>query len=363
MDIVATAGAVENAKLLAEGQVQAALLQGGVEAPEHTDSLGAVFFEPVFVFANYESEVSAVPATWTDLRIAAGGPGSGTQKAVAMLAEAAEIDVAANSVLPLGGEDAVEALLRGDVDIAIFVAPLAAPYLQPLFAAPAVELLDLPFAEAVSRRMLQSRVLTLPAGSVSMNLPIPATATEVLALVAQMIAVDGIHPSLVDRLVEAARIVHSDRDAITKDISFTVRGVSLPVNAYAQNLIRDGTSPLQQYLPYWVVAQINRFAILLLPIIFLLVPLLRSLPGVYAWRMRRRVDRYYDNIRNIDVRLHEIRDPVELQAMDRQLEEIDRNIVELKLPLPYSGRVYNARLHVDLVRRRIGQRLAECKAA
>jgi len=124
---------------------------------------------------------------------------------------------------------------------------------------------------------------------------------------------------------------------------------SLPQDAYARDLIADGPSPLSAFLPYWVVAQISRFAILLLPIVFLLLPLLRTLPGLYKWSIRNRVFRHYARIREID-------DPQQLRELESELAALDREIAYLHLPLTYRGYAYDARLHIDLLRKRIANR-------
>jgi hypothetical protein len=109
-------------------------------------------------------------------------------------------------------------------------------------------------------------------------------------------------------------------------------------------------------LPYWVTAQISRFAILLLPIVFLLLPLLRALPGVYKWGVRRQVFRHYARIREIDAEAAGTDDRGELDRLDAELALIDQHIAGLKLPLPHRDYAYTARMHIDLLRKKIADR-------
>ncbi len=358
MEILTTGGSVENVRLLAEGKAQAALLQGGVKGPEGADSLGAVFLEPLFVFVRADRDIAANPASWQGLKIAGGGEGSGTRAAVLAFAQAAQITPGANELLSFGNTEAMEALLAGEIDAALLVAPLSAPYLEPLFRSDEIRLLRLDLIEAISRRLAQSQVVNLPAGAIRMLPTVPPGDTAMLAMVAQIIAVDDLHPSLVDRLVEAAREIHSRQDAITGSNQFpSMDAISLPADDYARQLMEDGPSSLQKLLPYWVVAQINRFAILLLPIIFLLLPAFRLLPALYAWQMRSRVYRYYDDIRRIDRQLHAQPEPEVLSALNIRLQQIDENIAALHLPLAYREYAYTARLHIELLKKQIAERL------
>ncbi|MGC9418078.1 MAG: TAXI family TRAP transporter solute-binding subunit [Rhodovulum sp.] len=358
LDIMESSGSVGNAELLRRDAADAALLQGGVEAPDGVETLGAMFVEPMFFFARRGAGLPSNPGQWAGLRLAAGGAGSGTAAAFDGLERAAGLAPGAVTRLALGGAQAAEALIAGEADIAVFVAPLGAPYLAPLFADPDVVLMRLDYMTALSRRMVQTEIITLPAAGIDLDPVVPPGDLRMLAMVAQLVARDDLHPSLVDRLVTAARDIHSGADAITPAGRFPAAEPGpLPMNAYAATLIREGPSSLQDILPYWVVAQINRFAILLLPLLFIAVPLIRALPGVYAWQMRRRVFRYYRAIRAIDIEAREAKLPDRLAELIRTLDDIDADIARLTVPPPYRDRAYTAQIHINLVRQRIEARL------
>ncbi|MEM6906643.1 MAG: C4-dicarboxylate ABC transporter substrate-binding protein, partial [Pseudomonadota bacterium] len=94
----------------------------------------------------------------------------------------------------------------------------------------------------------------------------------------------------------------------------------------------------------------------------LLIPVLRVLPGLYAWRMRSRVWRHYQEIREIDRTVMDSRDPEALDRMRTKLDAIDAEIASLALPLAYRDYAYQARLHIDLLRGRIAERRAAAGA-
>ena len=360
LKLIATAGSVENARLMADGEADAALLQGGMAASDGIETLGAVFTEPFLIFARPTAgvDVPSNPAQWSKLRIAAGREDSGTRAAAQTFLNAAGLPDNANTLLPLGGADAAQALTSGDADVALFVAPLSAPYLAPVLADEDATLLQLEHLVALSRRMPQSIRVDVPSGAFALDPPLPPRERQLLGLVARIVAQPELHPAIVDRLVEAAREVHKPGDVITPEGKFpSMDNTSLPQNSYARDLIADGPSPLTAFLPYWVVAQISRFAILLLPIVFLLLPFLRTLPGLYKWSIRNRVFRHYTRIREIDEAAADTEDPQKLRALESELAGLDREIASLKLPLTYRGFAYDARLHIDLLRKRVANRL------
>ncbi|MEM6745246.1 MAG: TAXI family TRAP transporter solute-binding subunit [Pseudomonadota bacterium] len=361
--LLETGGSVDNARLLADGEAQVALLQGGVEPIEGDDvprieALGAVFLEPLLIFARADAPPPGNPALWEGLRIAAGGEGSGTRAAWRAFERAAGLSAAANALVPLGGEDAAQALLAGEADLVFYVAPLEAPYLRTLHDSDLAETLALEHAAAISRRLDQSRVLTLPAGAVSLDPVIPAEDAPLLAMVARLAAAEGLHPALVNRLVLAARRIHGRRSVISDEGDFpSVEHASLPVGDQARELIETGPSPLARFLPWWIAAQLNRVLLLVVPVAVLVIPLMRAAPAIYAWRMRSRVYRHYDTILELDAEAAGTRAADRLQEIYDRLRKIDLQIAALKLPLTYREYAYTARLHVDLVRKRVARRL------
>jgi len=361
LELVATAGSVDNARLIDSDKVDVALIQGGIPAGHSVETLGAVFTEPFLIFARQDADMDIPrnPARWAGLRIAAGPEGSGTRAAAEAFFKAAGIAPGNNTLLPLGDADAARALTAGSIDLALFVAPLSAPYLSSVLADPNTGLLQLKHLVALSRRMPQSIRVDMPSGAFGLNPPLPPENMQLLGLVARMVAKPDLHPAIVDRLVEAARKVNGRGDVITPEGQFpTMDNTSLPQDTYARDLIADGPSPLTAFLPYWVTAQISRFAILLLPIVFLLLPLLRTLPGLYQWSIRNRVFRYYVRIREIDEEAANTDDSDTLNTLKDELADLDREIAELKLPLTYRGYAYDARMHIDLLRKKIANQAA-----
>ncbi len=108
-------------------------------------------------------------------------------------------------------------------------------------------------------------------------------------------------------------------------------------------------------LPYWIAAQITRVTLIVIPLLVLLVPLMRMLPGIYAWSMRSRVYRRYNELVAIDV---EAEGEITGQRRDEllaRLDQFDREAKGLRVPARYREYVYTLRLHIDLVRNKLSQ--------
>lgn len=365
LDIRETDGSAENAALLGAGAVDAAIVQGGVRVGDGDgiEALAGLFPEAVLVFHRGALGRLTSPAAWEGLRLAAGAEGSGTRAELARLAPVTGFRAEANTLLPLGGRKAAEALLAGRADAVLFVAPLDAPYLAPLFADPGVRLAAIADPEALVRRFDHLVTRTLPAAAVDYPRRVPDRPVTLLTMPARLAARDDLHPALVDRLVEAARETHRGGGLLQPEGAYpSVEALGLPVDSYAARRIREGPSPLPDLLPWWIAAQIDRVALLLLPVVFLLLPLLRAAPGFYAWRMRARVYRHYLDLRRIDLAAAQETDPARLDALSAELDALEASIRSTRLPLAYREHAYLTRQHVELIRQTIARRRAGARS-
>ncbi|PYV78370.1 MAG: hypothetical protein DMG93_22470 [Acidobacteria bacterium] len=118
-----TSGSMENIHLLQKGEADVAFVQGGtgasVDAP-NLRSLASLYYEPVWIFVRRRTGIKRL----TDLkhrRVGIDQEGSGTREMALLLLADNGIDRKAANLLPLGGEDAANALRAGKLDAAFFV--------------------------------------------------------------------------------------------------------------------------------------------------------------------------------------------------------------------------------------------------
>lgn len=362
LQIVETAGSVENAELLNSGAVDAAFLQGGIAVDrEMVEAIGSVFFEPMMFLVRDDSTIPRNPALWSGLRINSGAPGSGTEAAFRDFERAVGLSRDDNLHREIPYTEAVAALVGGELDVATFVSPIDAPYLQEAYHEPSIEALVLDHAEAISRNLEYATVVTVPAGGMSLDPVLPPGPRELIALEARLVAHNDLHPALVNRLAMAAIELHRGRGIITDAARFPkVEGTGLVVNNAARQLIQQGPTTWHDWLPFWVAAQINRVLLLFLPFVFIVVPLMRLLPLAYAYLMRMRVWQYYPEIRRIEEELLSSPEAEELEKMKLQLKAVDDRLASLRMPAPYRQAQYDARLHLEMIQKRISdmQRLS-----
>ena len=369
-----TQGAAENLKLLRDpaSGVDIAFVQGGADEhlrqiddeDEPLVSLGSLFYEPVWMFYRNDAAqkrlntptLSAISqlAGW---RVNIGAPGSGVPNLMAKLIDANNLDVAAITLLRKPQTPAVVDLLAGDIDALVFASAPESLMVQMLLQTPGIALFDFGQAEAYSRRFSYLAAVTLPRGVVDLARDRPPQDVHLIAPTATLVARQGMHPALVQLFVQAARQIHGGPGWFQRKGDFpTAASTEQPLSKEAQRFYASGTPLLQRYLPFWLANLVDRMWPVLVTIVAVLIPLSRTLPSVYEFRVRSRIFRWYARLRSVE---HDIgsRPADELQ---RELADIEAKVENLVVPLSHSDELYSLRSHIVMVGKRL--RAAQAQA-
>lgn len=352
LELRPSAGSVENIRLLRDGSVSLAFVQGGVDdaAPDAAglQSLGSVYYEPLWLFHRRDLGFSDV----RDLavkRVAVGPPGSGTRALVTrLLKDNGVID--SERWDPAGGEAAVDALIDGRIDAAFFVISAQSPLIDRLLRAPDVALADFERADAYTRRYRFLSSLLLPRGVVDLGADIPGSPVRLLAPAANLVVRPDLHPAVSELLLQAANDVHRAGGWFEDDGEFPKPALlAYPLSGEAERYYKNGPPFLQRYLPFWAASLVDRLKVMLLPLLVLMLPLIKVMPPIYTWRMRARVYRWYDELESAEQRLADgERDRDHVFA---ELDRIEAEVQRIKVPLSFTDQLYHLRQHIDLVRR------------
>ncbi|MEX2455251.1 MAG: TAXI family TRAP transporter solute-binding subunit [Rhodospirillaceae bacterium] len=351
--IVATSGSLENLSLLREGKVDTAFLQSGVALPLPDDpilSLGSLYFEPLWLFHRTQTSLDLL-SDLAGKRIAVGGIGSGTRAIAEPLLERNGVTRSTAQIVDAGGDDAADALRRGEIDAAFYVASAEAPLIRGLLEDPGIELLSFRRAEAYTRHYLHLSKIVLPRGMVDFRTDTPARDKTLLAPAATMVIHDDLHPALRTLLLRAMTEIHGPGGLFERPGDFpSIRHVDFPVSDKARRYIENGPSLLDRYLPYWVSDMIVRLSILLLPLLTLMLPLMRIVPPVYRWRMRARIVHWYKDMVQIEEQVRAAETEEERAQILARLDEIDDEVSRVRVPVGYRDMHYTLRFHIELLR-------------
>jgi uncharacterized protein len=137
------------------------------------------------------------------------------------------------------------------------------------------------------------------------------------------------------------------------------RDPEYPMSADADRLYKYGPPFLQRFLPFWLATFIERMIVMIVPIATILIPLLKIVPWLYEWRIKRRIFYWFRELRDLERQLANRSEKPDLPAMKAELNQIEDAVSSIPVPLHFSDRLYELRAAVDLVRQRVVNRDAD----
>src|SRR6185436_13646419 len=168
--VVETEGAQDNLRRLADPKVNAdvGFVLGGVaEGADISNlmSLGSVFVQPVLVFYRGKETVERI-SQLEGRRLAIGPVGSGTHTLAMKFLEANGMEKGPTRLLELDGDEAIDALKKGEIDAAFLMGELVRGQVtRELLKVPGIKLMNFTQADGYMRRLKFLSHLTLPKGA------------------------------------------------------------------------------------------------------------------------------------------------------------------------------------------------------
>jgi TRAP-type uncharacterized transport system substrate-binding protein len=358
LDLRATNGSLDNLGLLRDpaAGVSIALAQGGLTmATESTDvvSLGTVFYEPIWIFARGTPSLEPGSRGFTG-RVSIGESGSGTRALATELLASIGQDLSRVEVVDLSNNDAGEALLRGELDMAMMVSGWEAQIVHRLLIAPGIATLTAPRADAqVALRPYLSK-LTLPHGVADLVSDRPPADVQLMAGKASLLVRKDLHPAIQYLLLEAASEIHGGPGIFHRAGQFpAAEPMDLPLSDAARQYHRSGVPWLQRHLPFWLASLAAQALMLLVPILGVVYPIFKLLPALYGWIMRRRIFHLYGELKFLEAELEAQGADKAASDLSAKLDQLEARADHMHVPKAFTHMVYTLRLHIEIVRKRI----------
>ena len=359
LEVRETAGSHENLDLLRDPRngVDLAFVQGGVGRPSGSDAplyaLGSVYFEPLWVFHRLANEVTDLRAL-KGKRLSLGTEGSGTRPVALEVLTRNGVDASNTTFTATPAKDVPSALAAGELDAVFLVAGAQSPLVRRLLDDPANRLVSFGRARAYERVLPYFSKVVLPRGAIDLERDLPAQDVTLLAPCATLVASEALHPSIIDLVLQAASEVHGRGGLFERYGQFpSPEYIDFPLSEEAKRFYDSGPPLLQRFMPFWAATLADRLAVMLLPVIALLFPLMRLMPPIYQWRMRARVYRWYKELLAIDPAVGE---PAELRLSLEELARIEDEVSKVNVPMSFADQLYQLRIHIELVREKLDYR-------
>jgi len=362
--LATTAGSVENVELLLSGGADVAFVQGGIASPSQAETLkgiASLYYEPLWIFHRADLEVARL----TDLvgrRIQVGEQGSGTRIVALRLLQANGLTDGQVTLLELSTAEAVQQLLRGEIDAVFLVAGPHSEAVTTLMEAgeERIRLLEMERHLAYVRTFPYLAHVLLAEGVLDLERNVPERELDLVAPTATLLARQDLHPALIPAFIEAGERIHGRGDLFAAPGVFpSPRNLGAPLAPAARLYFEKGPSFLYRVLPFQVAAAVDRLKILLLPLLTLLFPLVRLAPPVYRWRIRRKIYRWYGKLEVIERDCAASEDTAAVRVALEQLAGVNREVLQtVDVPASYKGELYNLRMHIERLQKSLEVREA-----
>ena len=360
LQILSSSGSLENLRRLADPafRVDVGFVQGGVAAGVQVDrliSLGSVFHQPLMLFYRAPKALEWL-SDLGGMRLAIGPEGSGTRELALTLLKANGIEPGgATALLDLAGDEAARAVVDGAADAAFLMGDSAAlPTVVKLLRTPGARLFSFRQAEAYRRQFRYLNALTLPMGAFDLGKNEPAQDTILIGPTVELVARENLHPALSDLLIETAQQVHGGAALLQRAGEFPAPlEHEFRLSDDARRYYKSGKGFMYRSLPFWLASLVDRALFILLPVVFLLLPGLRVVPALYSWRIRSRIYRWYGGLIALERGALTDNSAEAREALLQRLDEIEKAVNTVKIPLAFAEHFYILRQHIRFVRDRL----------
>jgi TRAP transporter TAXI family solute receptor len=356
--LLPTGGDVDNLAKLRDRRVDvsAAFVQAGIATDAEKSglsSLGTLMFSPLWAFERGEHPGIGL-GNLAGKRVSIGPEGSGTHFQSLRLFALEGVDLRSIELKGYTPAEAEKALDRGELDAAVIVAGWESPVIRRLMADPQVWLVNFPRADALVALNPYLTKLVIPMGVGDLAKNLPRTDIALLATKVSLLIREDLHPAVQYLLLDAASEIHGSPALFQHAGQFPAgEPMDVPLSSDAQHFYKSGLPFLYRYFPFWFAVLVERLLILLIPVVGLLYPMLRILPGVYLGAMQRRILVIYRELKRVERDLDERPKSESVASLLARVDELEERAKRLRVPLTLSQGLYHLKAHIWFVRERI----------
>ena len=352
------ASAIEHFDVLrdAASPVQAALTTFGFTQPSDAAtlySLGGISDTAIFLFYRNAEPITRF-AQLHGKRLSIGAPKTALRTLMLDVLKATGALDDSIRLSDLDYREAIDALIAGEIDVAMVATQMDDSLLQRALRAPGVQLMNVAQAEAIAKTVPGLKHVVLWRGLISLDRDIPDTDIDLLALRNRLLVRKDLHPALQYLLLEAMREVHGAPGPFNRLGEFPAEQPNdLALSPTAQAFYRSGPTFWQRYTSFWLTSLLNRLVFFVIPVVAMLIPIIGFAPRFYRWLHVRRIDQLHRALGNLERELAHSADRCRLVEYQAQINEIESAVRLLKVARPFEVDLQRLRIHLRMVQEKL----------
>jgi len=284
-------------------------------------------------------------------------PGTALRSVILQVLKATNaLDASAHLSDDLDPTEAIDALIAGEIDVAIFPSPLDGILLQRALAAPGIRLMNVAQAEAIAKTVPGLKHVVLWRGLISLARDIPDSDIDLLASRNRLLVRKDLHPALQYLLLEAMREVHWAPGPFNRLGEFPAEQPNdLPLSPTAAAFYRSGPTFWQRYTSFWFTSLLNRIVFFVIPVAAMLIPVIGFAPRFFRWLYVRRINRLHRALGNVERELAQSADRCRFVEYQTRIAEIESAVRLLKVARPFEVDLQRLRIHLRMVQEDISR--------
>src|SRR3974390_384736 len=353
LEIRNSAGAVENLDLLRDSAtgVQAALTAFGITVPADADilySLGGTFKWAIFIF-DRSGEPITVFEQFRGKRLSIGIPGTALRSLILEVLKATDALDPSTRLVDLDNPQAIDALIAGEIDVAIFPQLDESPFQRSL-GAPGIRLMSVAQAEAIAKTVPGLKHVVLWRGLVNLSRDIPDADINLLASQNRLLVRKDLHPALQYLLLEAMREVHWPAGPFNRLGEFPAeQPKDLPLSPTAEVFYRSGPTFWQRYTSFWLTSLLSRIVFFVIQLLAAMIPVIGFARPLYRWSQLRRIDQLHRALGRVERELAQNASKSRFAEYQMRIVEIESAVRTLKVARTFEVELPRLRVHLRMV--------------
>jgi TRAP-type uncharacterized transport system substrate-binding protein len=353
LEIRNSAGAVEDLDLVRDpaSGVQAALTTFGFTQPADADtlySLGGIFDAAIFILYR-NAEPITLFAQFRGKRLSIGVPGSALRSLMLEVLKTTDGLDASTHLSDLDYTQSIDALVAGEIDVAI-VPQLDGSPLQRALNAPGIRLMSVAQAEAIAKTVAGLKHVVLWRGLIDLSRDIPNSNIDLLASRNRLLVRKDLHPALQYLLLEAMREVHWPAGIFNHLGEFPAEQPNdLPLSPTAEAFYRSGPTFWQRYTSFWLTSLLNRIVFFVIPVVAAMIPVIGFVLPFYRWLHIRRIDQLHRALGKLERELTQRADKSRFVGYQTRIAEIESAVRSLKVARPFETDLHRLKIHLRMV--------------
>ena len=354
------ASAIEHFDVLrdATSPVQAALTTFGFTQPSDAAtlySLGGISDTAIFLFYKNAEPITRF-AQFRGKRLSIGMPRTALRTLMLDVLKATGALDDSIRLSDLDYREAIDALIAGEIDVAMVATQIDDSLLQRALGAPGIQLMNVAQAEAIAKTVPGLKHVVLWRGLISLDRDIPDSDIDLLALRNRLLVRKDLHPALQYLLLEAMREVHGAPGPFNRLGEFPAEQPNdLPLSPTAQAFYRSGPTFWQRYTSFWLTSLLNRLVFFVIPVVAMLIPIIGFAPRFYRWLHVRRIDQLHRALGNLERELAQSADRCRFVEYQTRIAEIESAVRLLKVARPFEVDLQRLRIHLRMVQEEVSR--------